>query len=176
MELEASLPCLREPATGPGTLANCPLHTWATYIFNICSGTYYQSNVIFTIFFYEFLNYSVHAKCFSLVEFLHMFILITFDKECGIRSWCWMYEGRPESNATHFFSFTIYFIKTSIMSHRYMNLRLPKPIFQHKIWWSLLLLLYKYLFSCFFLYFSSTTVFSALFLHLKFNSNTYRQI
>jgi hypothetical protein len=32
-----------------------------------------------------------------------------------------------------FFSFTIDFIKTSNMSHRYMNLWLPKPIFQHSL-------------------------------------------
>jgi hypothetical protein len=34
----------------------------------------------------------------------------------------------------HFFlSFTIYFIKTSNLSHCYLNLWLPKPIFQHSL-------------------------------------------
>jgi hypothetical protein len=32
-----------------------------------------------------------------------------------------------------FFSFTIYFIKTSIKSHCYLNLWLPKPIFQYSL-------------------------------------------
>jgi hypothetical protein len=32
-----------------------------------------------------------------------------------------------------FFSFTIYFIKTSNMSHCYLNLRLPRPIFRHSL-------------------------------------------
>jgi hypothetical protein len=54
--------------------------------------------------------------------------------------WGVKYGGCPASNATIFFSFTIYFIKTSNVSRCYLNLWLPKPIFQH----SLLLNLWPY--------------------------------
>jgi hypothetical protein len=57
-----------------------------------------------------------------------------------------MYVGRSESKATILFlSFTICFIKTSNMSHCYLKLWLPKPIFQHSVLLNLCERLYAFM-------------------------------
>jgi hypothetical protein len=51
--------------------------------------------------------------------------LVDFNQHFGR-----MHVGRLESNETIFLSFTVCFIETSNMSHCYLNLWLPEPIFQ----------------------------------------------